>query len=111
MLRSIKSGQRKVRILALRIEGSTGTPSLEGLDARKCTITDSGTGHYTITFNDAFPSAPHAVGNCEAVDKSLSIQTTTTTCVVKVSDIDETPALSDDDVQLLIIGSDVSDRF
>lgn len=110
MKRSIKSSQRSVRVLALRIEGSTGTPSLEGLDKNRCTIADTGVGHYTITFNDVFAEAPVAVGNAEAVDKAVTITTTTSTVVVKVNDIDETAALSDDDVQLMIIGSDITDR-
>tara|TARA_R110002020_G_scaffold446985_1_gene659298 strand:+ start:242 stop:577 length:336 start_codon:yes stop_codon:yes gene_type:complete len=111
MLRSIKSAQRKLRVIALRIEGSTGTPTLEGLDENQCTIVDTGTGHYTITFNQAFAAAPHAFGNAEAVDKAVTLTTTASTCVVKVNDIDETPALSDGDVQLLIIGSDITDRY
>jgi len=104
----LMSKQRKLRVLTLRIEGSTGTPSLEGPSKLECTIADTGTGHYTITFDKAFTQAPIAVGNAEAVDKAVTITTTTSTVVVKVNDIDETPALSDGDVQLLIIGSDAS---
>ena len=111
MLRSIKSSQRRTRLIALRIEGSTGTPSLEGLDKEQCTIANTGTGHYTITFKKPFAAAPHAVGNSEEVDKAITLTTTTSTCVVKVNDIDETAALSDGDVQLLIIGSDITDRY
>ncbi len=109
MLRSIKSPQRLVRMLCLRIEGSTGTPTLEGMDSKQCTIVDTGTGHYTITFNTAFAAAPHATATAEAVDKVVTLTTTTSTCIVKVNDIDETPALSDGDVQLIIIGTDTAD--
>ncbi len=98
-------------MLALRIEGSTGTPTLEGLDALQCTIVDTGTGHYTITVTDAFAEACHAVGNCEAVDKAVTLTCTASVIVVKVNDIDETAALSDGDVQLLIIGHDVTDNY
>ena len=111
MRRSIESAQRKVRMLALRIEGSTGTPTLEGLDALQCTIVDTGTGHYTITFVNVFAEAPHAVGNAEAVDKAVTLTTTTSTVIVKVNDIDETAALSDGDVQLMIIGHDITDNY
>lgn len=107
-LTALMSKQRKLRVLTLRIEGSTGTPSLEGPSKLECTIADTGTGHYTITFDKAFTQAPIAVANAEAVDKCVTLTTTTSTCVVKVNDIDETPALSDGDVQLLIIGSDAS---
>ena len=110
MKRSTKSSQRSVRILAIRIEGSTGTPSVEGLDKNRVTIADTGVGHYTITLKEPFAEACHAVGNAEAVDKAVTLTTTASTVVVKVNDIDETAALSDDDVQLMIIGSDITDR-
>jgi len=111
MKRSIKSAQREVRVLALRIEGSTGTPSLEGLDALQCSIVDTGVGHYTITVSKAFAEACHAVGNAEAVDKAVTLTTTASTVIVKVNDIDETAALSDGDVQLMIIGHDVTANY
>ena len=111
MLRSIKSPQRLTRLLAFRIEGSTGTPSLEGLDANQCTIADSGVGHYTVTFNTAFAEAPHAFANVESVDKAATVTTTASTVVVKVNDIDETAALSDDDVQVLVYGHDTTENY
>lgn len=50
MLRSIKSGQRKVRILSFELkEGGL----VEGLDAKKVSV-ESG----NIVFKDVFPSAP-----------------------------------------------------
>jgi len=106
-----RSSQRKVRQIAFRIEGSTGTPTLEGLDKDQCTIVDSGTGHYTVTFKKAFAAAPHAVANCEAVDKVATLTTTASTVIVKVNDVDTTPALSDGDVQVFVVGSDVTDRY
>lgn len=111
MKRSIKSSQRSVRMLAFRIEGSTGTPSLEGLDAKQCTIADNGDGDYTVTFNTAFAEAPHAVASCEAEDKVATVVTTTSTVVINVNDIDTTPALSDGDVQVIVIGHDVTDTY
>jgi hypothetical protein len=107
----IKSRQRKVRTLAFRIEGSTGTPSVEGLDKDQVSIADTGTGHYTVTFDNAFAQAPHAVANCEAVDKVATLTTTTSTVIIKVNDVDETPALSDGDVQVFVIGHDVTDQY
>jgi len=111
MKRSIKSAQRAVRVLAIRIEGSTGTPSIEGLDANKVTIVDTGVGHYTLTLTEPFAEACHAVGNAEAVDKAVTVVCTASTVVVKVNDIDETAALSDGDVQLVIIGHDIIDNY
>lgn len=111
MRRSTKSAQRQTRIIAFRIEGSTGTPTLEGLDAKQCSIVDTGTGHYTVTFTTAFAAAPHATANAEAVDKAVTLTTTASTVIIKVNDIDETAALSDGDVQVIVIGSEVTDRY
>ena len=111
MQRSIKSHQRKVRVLAIRIEGSTGTPSIEGLDANGVTIVDTGVGHYTLTLVNAFAEACHAVGNAEAIDKAVTLTTTASTVIVKVNDIADAAALSDGDVQLMIIGHDIVDNY
>ena len=107
-LTAIMSRQRRLRVLTLRIEGSTGTPTLEGPSKLECTIADTGTGHYTVTFDKPFNQAPIAVANAEAVDKAITLTTTTAVCVVKVNDIDETAALSDGDVQLIVIGADAA---
>jgi hypothetical protein len=112
MKRSIKSNQREVRMIAFRIEGSTGTPTIEGMDKEAVSVVDTAAGTYTITFANAFAKAPQVVATCEAVDKCPSVGTITSTgCVIKVSDIDETAALSDDDVQVIIIGTDVDSYY
>jgi hypothetical protein len=112
MERSIKSKQRKVRMLAFRIEGSTGTPSIEGLDNKGITVADTAVGTYTITFSDAFAEAPHVVATVEGADKVATVGSITASgCVVKVNDVDETPALSDDDVQVIVIGHDITDNY
>jgi hypothetical protein len=111
--RSIKTSQRATRLLAFRIEGSTGTPSIEGLDKHQVSVTDTDVGTYTITLNNAFANTEyHVVATVEGADKAATVTiTNSSTFVVKVNDIDETAALSDDDVQVMVIGSDVTDRY
>lgn len=112
MKRSVKSSQRQTRMVAFRIEGSTGTPSIEGLDANKVSVEDTAVGTYTITLSEPFSAAPHVVASVEGADKVATVGSiTTSTFVVKVNDVDETAALSDDDVQVIVIGSDVTDRY
>lgn len=112
MKRSVKSNQRQTRLLGFRIEGSTGTISIEGLDANSISVVDTGVGTYTITFNKPFAKAAHVVASCEAVDKCATVDTISATgCVIKVNDIDETAALSDGDVQVLVFGSDVESSY
>ena len=54
--RSIKNEQLSPRLLALIVDG-TGTAALSGLNANDCSLTDNGTGDYTITFNNPFKCA------------------------------------------------------
>lgn len=102
----VSSKQRNMRLLALRIEGSSGTPSLEGPSKLECSIADTSEGVYTITFLKAFSQAPIAVVSTEDSDSVATAVCTTTTCIVSVVDLDETSAVSDQDVNVLIIGSD-----
>jgi hypothetical protein len=113
MLRSIKSSQRQIRILAFRIEGSTGTPSIEGLDKNQVSVTDTAAGTYTIELSEPFANTEyHVVATVEGADKCATVTITDKdTFVVRVNDIDETAALSDDDVQVIVIGSDITDRY
>lgn len=103
-----------MRMLALRIEGSTGTPSLEGPSQKQATIADTAVGTYTITLNDAFPSADSYVvtATVEGADKVATVtKTSASVFVVKVNDVDETPALSDDDVHVIVLGTDTAERY
>jgi hypothetical protein len=59
MLRSIKSEARQQRVINLRVTG-TGTATInEGIG--QATLTDNGTGDYTITFATRFVRAPVVV--------------------------------------------------
>jgi hypothetical protein len=114
MKRSVKSSQRAMRMLALRIEGSTGTPSLEGPDQYQASIADTAPGTYTITLDEAFPAADSYIvlATVEGADKSATVtKTSASVFVVKCNDIDETPALSDDDISVLVVGIDVTDKY
>ena len=117
MQRSIKSEQRAVRMLALRIEGSTGTVSLEGLDALRCSVTDNGVGDYTINFTKAFAEAPHVSLAAEATGIMLhasSITASAVRIICKLVDQDATyaaPAAAEADVQVIVVGHDVTDNY
>lgn len=113
MLRSVKSAQRLMRMLALRIEGSTGTPSLEGPDKNQASIADTATGTFTITLDNPFPSADSYIvlATVEGADKAATVtKTSASVFVVKCNDIDETAALSDDDIHVLVVGVDTTAR-
>ncbi len=106
MKRPVQCVQRNMRMLCLRIEGSTGTPSLEGPSKLEATIADTSEGVYTITFRKAFAQAPMVVASSENADAVVSCTSTTTGCIVSSVSLDETAAVLDTDVQVIICGSD-----
>ncbi len=108
MKRPVQCVQRNMRMLCLRIEGSSGTPSLEGPSKLEATIADTAEGVYTITFIKAFAQAPMVVASSEDADAVVSCSSTTTACIVTSKDLDETAAAKDSDIQVIICGSDSS---
>lgn len=114
MRRSIKSPQRSPLIMGFRIEGSTGTPSLEGPDQKQFTVADTAVGTYTITMSNApFADADSYIvlATVEGADKAATVtKTSASVFVVKVNDIDETAALSDDDVHVLVFGLETTEH-
>jgi len=111
MLRSIKSGQRKMRVLSLRLEGSTGTLSAEGPDSNKVTVTDNGVGDYTVNLNQSFAAAPIAIASCESADLNANVIPAVGSVRVIIRTIADSPAASEADVQLIVIGSDITDKY
>lgn len=114
MKRSVKSRQRSPIIFGFRIEGSTGTPSIEGPDRKQFTVADTAVGTYTITMTDAaFADADSYIvlATVEGADKVATVtKTSATVFVVKCNDVDETPALSDDDVHVMVYGLETTEH-
>lgn len=85
---------------------------LDGLDKFQASVKATAVGTYAITLDSAFAEAPVVVGNVAAADKAVTIDSVTTSVItVKVNDIDETAALSDGFFHIMILGSDVTDRY
>lgn len=110
MLRSIKSEQRNVRQLLVRIEGSTGTVSLDEGGLSSVTVADGGVGIYTLTFATAFSRIPIVLAG--AVHATGLIVTpsavSTTACTIKV--YSDAGVATDADVHVLICGFDAADQ-
>lgn len=112
MKRPVESNQRKMRLLALKLDG-TGTASLSGPSSNEATLTDNGTGDYTITFSRAFQQAPVVVATPLTDDIAVSLKSAATTSAVSLEcrSIGACPAATDADLEVLIIGSDVAEKF
>jgi len=112
MERPVKSTQRKVRLLAF-IGNAAGT-AVSGLDAAKVSMTDTGTGVKTIELGlNGFASADYIVQVTTATaDTCAQVAITdANTFVINTFDSTDGTTAKDAVCHVLVMGSDVSDRF
>ena len=108
--RSIKSTQRKIRQLELILDG-TGTPSLGGPASKQASLTDNGTGDYTITFNENFKQVQVCTPVCATADCVVdTIVPLVGSVQITLVDATDGTTAKDGVVHLLISGSDSADK-
>lgn len=74
MKSSLNCNQHQSILVPMVIDGADGSPEiLEG--SSFATVADSGTGIYTVTFNDAFGRAPVIVGACVTATGDVLVPT------------------------------------
>lgn len=110
--RSIKSDQRLMRIMSVKLDG-TGTAALSGSSANSMSLTDNGTGDYTLTFDVAFARAPEVMCvSAQAAGVHLAVTAVSTTaCTIKSFAAADGTTAADSDMHVLIIGSDAADAI
>ena len=113
MKRSPKTAQRSVRILSF-IANAAGT-ALTGLDALQVSMTDTGTGVKTIELGDAAfgSTADYSVQVTTATADSVAQVAITdlNTFVINTFDSTDGTTAKDAICHVLVIGSDVEDRY
>jgi MinD-like ATPase involved in chromosome partitioning or flagellar assembly len=111
MERSIKTKQRKVRQLSFTVsaDGTTVT----GLDKNQVSVADTGTGVKTVTLDDAFAASDYqvlvTVGTADAI-ANVEISSSSEFVIDTLDATDGTTA-KDALVHVLVIGSDILDRY
>ena len=105
--RSVKCGQRQPYMIALRVDG-TGTASiLEG--SNEVTLTDNGTGDYTLTFSEPFSRVPSVVATPVTADIYCQIATVAVSSVnIKTFNV-SAQAATDADFHVMVMGFDAAD--
>jgi hypothetical protein len=110
--RSIKSDQRLMRMMSVKLDG-TGTAALSGSSYLSMTLTDNGTGDYTLTFDEAFQRAPEVhvsiaqAAGVHAVVSAVSVSA----CTIKTFAAADGTTAADADMHVLIVGSDAADAI
>jgi hypothetical protein len=109
MLRSIKSPQRLPRQLAFKIDG-TGTASIL-IGSKDATLTDNGTGDYTVTFAEPFARLPVVVGSPITAGSMVEIAVASATAVQVLCKKRSDGTAVDTDFHLIVQGFDASDEY
>lgn len=98
----LRSKWRNARLLSVHLDG-TGTAAISGPDAHLFTLTDNGTGDYTLTAATAFAEPPFVSAlSLTASIAIYQVAPTTTVINIKTMEVDDSPAAKDADVDLLI---------
>lgn len=100
----LQSPQPKARLHALNIVTSGGTPSIN-LGTGVATITDTGTGRYTLTWRKPFGRAPVVIVTGDNLRACLRGAPTTTGCEINLYNA-AGDTLTDGDAHVLVYGSD-----
>jgi hypothetical protein len=109
--RSIAGRQRLTHVIAARVDG-TGIASIQA-GSQELTLTDNGTGDYTLTFRVPYKRVPIVVATPidAAGDASIAIKSVSTTAVNLVAtDIAGGPTAKDVVFHVVIIGFDSADE-
>lgn len=112
MKRSIQSGQRQTRMLAFICSADGAT--LSGLDALKVTMTDTGTGVKTIELGaNGFADDDYVVVVTTATADTVAQVSITdaNTFVINTFDCTDGTTAKDAICHVMVIGSDVADRY
>lgn len=108
MQRSIKSEQRKVKLVSITVSAD-GT-AVTGLDANKVTVADTSTGVKTITLDAPLADACCVVTTATADSVAQCAVTSDSVYVVNTFDSTDGTTAKDAICHILIIGSEVADR-
>lgn len=107
--RSVRSRQRLAHIIAARVDG-TGTAALLS-GSNELTLTDNGTGDYTLTFGTAYQQVPVVVATPVTTGIHLEIAAVSATSVqINAFAVSDGTTATDADFHIMIVGSDAADE-
>lgn len=111
MERSIKSRQRRVRHVSFSV--SANGEVVSGLDKNQVTVVDTGTGVKTITLKEPFAAEDYqilvGIGTADAIAQ-VAISSRSA-FVVNTFDATDGTTAKDAITHILVIGSDIVDRY
>lgn len=108
-IKQVVCSQRKMRLISVKVDG-TGTASVSGTCSKNVTLTDNGTGDYTVTFNLPYIQIPEVVA-CPITASRICQLGTVAVGSVQVLTKNLSGSAADADFHLIVIGSDSADQI
>ena len=103
---SIRNLNMQPRIVCFTVDG-TGTAAVSGPDKDLVTLTDNGTGDYTLTFATALHRIPYVFAPLSLTDNIIfyhqAVQTSLTVVRILSKSVETTPAATDCDFQVMML--------
>jgi hypothetical protein len=107
--KAVTCPQRAMRMMSVVVDG-TGTASLGGICANDMTLTDNGTGDYTLTMKHAFKQLPQVLATPVTDNRICKIGTVTASAVQILTE-DLSGSAADADFHVILLGSDTLDQI
>lgn len=104
----VVSPQRKMRMMSAKVDG-TGTAALSGTCSNNMSLTDNGTGDYTLAMSIAFKRVPEVVAT-PITDNIVCKIGTVTASAVQILTENLSGVATDADFHVMILGSDSADQ-
>lgn len=101
--------QRQMRIMSVKVDG-TGTASVGGTCALNMTLTDNGTGDYTLTFALPYLRVPEVIATAITDNIYCKIGTVAVGSVQILTE-NLSGSATDADFHVIILGSDTVDQI
>lgn len=109
LLKQVACPQRAMRVMSVKVTG-TGTAAVAGTCSNNMTLTDNGTGDYTLTFNLPFKRAPEVIATATTDNIYCKIGTVAVGSVQILTE-NLSGVATDAVFHAIILGSDTADQI
>lgn len=106
---AVSCPQRLMRVMSVKVDG-TGTAALTGTCALNMTLTDNGTGDYTLTFDIPYKRAPEVIATA-ITDNIVCKLGTVAVGSIQILTENLSGTATDADFHVIILGSDTVDQI
>lgn len=107
--RQVVCPQQRMRVMSVKVTG-TGTAAVSGTCSNNMTLTDNGTGDYTLTFKIPYQRAPEVIVT-PSTDNIITKIVSVAVGSVRISTENLSGSATDASFHTIILGSDSKDQI